>query len=417
MRILHLVHQYPPDDIGGVELYTQTLAQHLTARRHDVSIFVPSQAVSLDQPVTAADDNVRVVRVPIGPRGPQAIFLSTFAQRAISQAWRAVLAQVKPEIVHVQHLMGLPVELIELLGRLGIPFVVTLHDYYYICSNALLLTNTRQTICAGPRRYVNCGQCALARAGLGRVKFLAPLVAPAMAARNLSLRPSLARAARLIAPSAFVQQYYCGHFGWPADRVKVIAPGLDVPPSLPTRTRSSADAPLQVTFIGGLAYQKGPHVLIDAVNQLPAHSVQLAVYGDLAAFPAYATELRQRARLANITFHGRIPHDQVWRVLADTDVLVVPSLSYESSSLISQEALAARVPVLASDLGALRETALKGGGLVFPAGDVGALRSLLQTLIDEPAQLARLRANITAPRAIADHVSEIESLYREVVSS
>ncbi len=414
MRILHLVHQYPPDYLGGVELYTQTLARRLAARDHAVSVLAPTAATVDSSVSVSVEDGVRVYRVPIGRRGPTALFFSTFRQPALIEAWRAALAQARPNLVHVQHLMGLSVEVIAALTEGGIPFVVTLHDYYFICANALLLTNTDHSICGGPRRYLNCAQCALARAGLGTLSPATPLVAPIMAYRNLRLRRVLSQAARLIAPGAFVAGRHTTHFGWPADRVRVIAPGIDAPRDLPGEPRADR---LRVIFIGGIAHQKGVHVLIDAVNQLPESRVQLSIYGDLSAFPDYAADLQKRARSGNIVFHGRVPHEAVWRLLGKSDVLVVPSLSYESSSLVSQEALAARVPVIASDLGALRETALSGGGLTFPAGDAAALRDVLRRLIDQPAEIDRLRANLKAPRSIDEHVDDIESIYREVMAA
>jgi glycosyltransferase involved in cell wall biosynthesis len=127
-------------------------------------------------------------------------------------------------------------------------------------------------------------------------------------------------------------------------------------------------------------------------------------------------QLRARARHPHIEFAGRLPHTELYATLDQIDVVVVPSVWYETSALIVQEAAAAHMPVIASDLGALRETTLKNGGLIFPTSDVGALRSLLQNLIDEPAQLDRLRASLKAPRSIDDHVAEIEAVYHQVVS-
>jgi glycosyltransferase involved in cell wall biosynthesis len=151
------------------------------------------------------------------------------------------------------------------------------------------------------------------------------------------------------------------------------------------------------------------------VNQLP-DTARLTIYGDLNTQPAYVAELRARARHPRIEFAGRLPHAELYAMLGQVDVMVVPSVCYETSALAVQEACAARVPVIASDLGALRETTLKSGGLVFPVGDTAALRSLLQDLIDEPAQLDRLRANLKAPRSIETHVAEIEALYHEGVA-
>ncbi|HEY1408655.1 MAG TPA: hypothetical protein VF434_06930 [Promineifilum sp.] len=44
MRILHITHQYPPDHVGGTELYTQSLARNQSAAGHQVSIVCPEAA-------------------------------------------------------------------------------------------------------------------------------------------------------------------------------------------------------------------------------------------------------------------------------------------------------------------------------------------------------------------------------------
>jgi glycosyltransferase involved in cell wall biosynthesis len=255
----------------------------------------------------------------------------------------------------------------------------------------------------------------MARAGYNH-KWVAPIAAPLMAARNRRLRSVLRQAQQIIAPTDFVAEMYRRQIDLPLERVTIISHGIAAPDNLPAR-QPSDQYPLKLAFIGGIAPHKGVHVLIDAVNQLSAEKIQLTVYGDLAAFPDYAADLQQRARHAGITFSGKIPHDQVWEVLRNSDLLVVPSLVYESSSLIMQEAFAMQTPVIASDLGALRETALSGGGQLFPSSDVPALRALLQNLIDEPAQIDRLRASLHAPHSVGEHVTAVEALYREVRSS
>jgi glycosyltransferase involved in cell wall biosynthesis len=88
--------------------------------------------------------------------------------------------------------------------------------------------------------------------------------------------------------------------------------------------------------------------VIEAVNGLSARTVQLSIYGDTTAFPGYVTELKQLAHHPQIHFAGRLARTELWRVLRETDVIVVPALWYETSSLIIQEAFAAGVPVIAS---------------------------------------------------------------------
>jgi glycosyltransferase involved in cell wall biosynthesis len=278
-----------------------------------------------------------------------------------------------------------------------------------MCANAMLLTNYDQSVCSGPRAWINCGHCALARAGHNRLAVLSPGLAPLLAYRQWRLRRVLDRAQCLIAPTEFVRDLYQRQFHLPPDRIHVIPHGIEVPKNVALRDRSG-QADLHIAYIGGLAPHKGVHVLIEAMNQLP-ETAHLTIYGDLNAQPEYVARLRSSARHPRIEFAGRLPHAELYTTLSQIDVVVVPAVWHETSSLIVQEAAAARVPVLASDIGALRETTLAIGGQVFPTGEAGALRERLQQLIDEPAQLDRLRANLKMPCLMDVHVADVTATY------
>ncbi|MEZ4517888.1 MAG: hypothetical protein R3C44_14085 [Chloroflexota bacterium] len=78
MRVLHLVHQYAPEHVGGTELYAQTLAQAQTRRGDEVAVFTPS-SLSTGNDLDITDENgLTVYRMPVGQRSSTAVFRSTF---------------------------------------------------------------------------------------------------------------------------------------------------------------------------------------------------------------------------------------------------------------------------------------------------------------------------------------------------
>jgi glycosyltransferase involved in cell wall biosynthesis len=235
-----------------------------------------------------------------------------------------------------------------------------------------------------------------------------------MGYRNRLLRRVLNKAAWLIAPTEFVRVTY-RQLGVPTDRMRVIPHGIEVPAELPAE-RPRLTETLRVAYIGGLAWQKGVHVVIEAVNGLSARTVQLSIYGDTTAFPGYVTELKQLAHHPQIHFAGRLARTELWRVLRETDVIVVPALWYETSSLIIQEAFAAGVPVIASSLGALRERVRDNfDGLLVAPGDSAAWRAALHRCATEPELLPRLRQGIRPVRTMAEHLSDLEALFDDTV--
>ncbi|GAB4153528.1 MAG: glycosyltransferase family 4 protein [Candidatus Promineifilaceae bacterium] len=414
MRILHLIHQYPPDYLGGTELYTQQLAAQLAARGHDVSIFFRRDGEEACLEGWREESGVKVWAAVSRPTTSTRRFLATFGDQTLTAALTQVLQESRPDVVHVQHLMGLPADLISLLRQQGVPYLVTLHDFWWVCANAQLVTNYSQAVCAGPRLWLNCARCALARVGQDALWPLSPALAPLLALRAARLRAVLQGARRLIAPTRFVRDLYRG-WGLPASLLQVIPHGIALPERMPPRTRPATSG-LHVGYVGGIAWQKGVHVLVEAVNGMPADSVTLSIFGDLSAFPDYARKVQGMARHDGIHFAGQIDRQRLWQELVHLDVLVVPSLWYETAALVIQEAFAAGIPVLASDLGALAERVRPGvDGLLFPPGDSATLRAALLELWRTPEKLMQFSLGIAPVRTIADHVDEMETIYNHIL--
>lgn len=415
-HIWHLVHQFPPEALGGTELYTQSLARWQAQQGHRVAILTPSPAAL----PSSREAGVEVVRLPIGQRRPAARFLHTFYHPALAEAvarhWRAQ----PPDLVHIQHLMGWPLAVVEQLRATGAPYVITLHDYWFICANAQLLTNYDQSVCAGPEPgWGNCGRCLLAWAGLPAVTWLGRPAAPLLRERQRRLQTVLAGAAAVVAPTHFVRQQYEAH-GLASGRMHVIPHGLAVEADILAQVRAQAPShtDFHIGYVGSLGWQKGVHHLIEAVNQLPPDGVRLTVVGQLDVFPDYGRQLQAAARHPGIRFVGALPHDQVWAFLATLDVGVLPTLWYEVSPLILDEFLAMRVPVVASRLGAMAEKIThEGNGLLTPPGDSVALAETLERLRRDPALRARLSAGAPPIMTIHDHARQIEQLYQASLSA
>ncbi|MDA0242621.1 MAG: glycosyltransferase [Chloroflexi bacterium] len=408
MKILHLVHQYLPEHVGGTELYTQMLARQQVAAGHEAAVFFPSTQRTSLEPTTEA--GLRVYGAPIGQRSGNQVFAQTMRGGGdLLAAWRHVLAREQPDLVHIQHLMGLPPALVgELHGR--IPYLVTLHDYWYGCANAQLFTNDGQENCHGPRHFINCGRCALARAGV-RQTWLAPAVAPLMAYRQQLLRPILTGAAAVISPTRFVQNMY-RQMGFPLPHAVHIPHGIEISPAQLVEAKSRPQPnQLHLVYIGGLAPQKGLHTLVEAFNSLPP-TAALTIWGDTAAFPDYVADLRRLATHPQIRWGGRLPHDQIWNELASASLVAIPTHWYEASSLVLDEGFMVGTPALASNLGVFPEKVRHGvDGLLVPPADTAAWRTALQRLHDQPEFVASLRANVRPPLTAEAHTAQVLALY------
>jgi len=158
------------------------------------------------------------------------------------------------------------------------------------------------------------------------------------------------------------------------------------------RDRSATASPLHVGYVGRLEAYKGVVVVMDAVAQLA--DVRLTIVG------SGPQEQQLRARVAEagvgdrVRFRGGLSGAELAEAYREFDVLVVPSLPtpgwLEQFGRVAAEAMAAGVPVIASDSGALPDV-LAGAGLLVAPGDAAELAAVLERLSDEPVLWSRLR--------------------------
>lgn len=412
MRILFVVHKYPPFSLGGTEIYTHNLVTELHRRGHQVTLYF--RADFSPAPFAARDEQVaglpaRRLSAPLtGWRAfPLVEFFRTFRNPAIERDFAAFVQRVRPDIVHFQHLMALSAHLLPIARQAGLPTVLTLHDYWFLCANAQLVWPSGRR-CPGKAAGLNCARCALARFRSPLTWPLRPALAPLFWYRDAVVRAAGLSAHHYFSPSEFLAARYRAA-GFPADRLTILENGLPLTALRSLAWQPAPNGRLRCTFLGSLAWQKGVHVLVNAFRDLPPERAQLRIYGPPNTFPAYSATLRQMANPANTIFMGAIPNDEVGAVLATTDVLIVPSLWYENSPLVIQEAHALEIPVIASDLGALPEK-VGAGGWLFPPGDAAALRARLQTLLDSGIPAAT-RAATPPPTSIQETADRLLAHY------
>lgn len=462
MRILLVVHKFPPQSVGGVETYTWSLARALAEAGHEASVFYPLAGIvtpeeqpHLAHPANLAKNTGRspaggagcevlpsvgrgsagedgIHRWPValpkarGHEGPVQQFWHTFRDVGLETCFQKCLAQVQPDIVHFQHVQGVSARLLALASAW--PHLLTLHDYWFFCANSQLLRPDGQ-MCTGPRWGWNCVDCLTVRADLRWLRALRPLVAVPLAYRNLYLQQVARSVPMFLAPSEFLRQQYLRH-SFPAERITVIELGLDEQRLVAT-PRADSVLPLPAVrphfgFLGALAPHKGVHVLVQAFNQLPANAA-LTIYGSeptvpsqsagRSAGPDYVAQLKAMATHPHIRFAGALDYRHVGAALRQLDCLVVPSIWYENSPLVIQEAYGLGIPVVASRLGALSEKVRDGEtGRLFTPGDSGDLARILRELTEQPAQLAALRTKIRPGPTMQQHAERMVELYQRLCS-
>ena len=400
-RILIASHSHPALTKGGAEIAAW--------RNHEAMSATPGwQSWFMGCAREAATRAGSVITQPFGPR--QYLYTSTrfdwfkFANPdpAFPREFKAVLADIQPAILHFHHYAVFGVETF-LHIRAALPdakIILTLHEFQAICNHyGQMVTSGRHDRCDAASLR-DCHRCFPA---ISRADFFL---------RQIYQRRFLDLVDRFIAPSRFLAERYIA-WGLDPARVSVIE-NITAPASLPAAPASPGPR-LRIGFFGQISGLKGIDVLFDAAALLHAagnDAVQFDIHGDDSSQPeafraTFAARLGSAGR--NVRFHGAYDNRRVDRLMQGIDAVLVPSIWWENSPVVIQEARRNRRPVICSDIGGMAEKVRDGiDGLHFPVGDAAALADLLAGLAADRTALPAPTGDV--PDAAAHHLALYRSL-------
>lgn len=428
MRIAFFVHCFFPDHFYGTETYTFDLARHYKAWGHEVAVV---SAIFQGEPRASAlvtryeYRGVPVVAIDKNHL-PHTRVKETYYQADMRGVLETILRDLRPDVVHVTHLINHTAALLEATGQLGIAAHATFTDFFGFCLNNKLEAANGE-LCSGPSRSrLNCVACHLKDAARNpdserwirwaRGPLTARLIATGVGyARHMpwlrggsvdGLVEDIARR-----PDALLTLYNSGYeaavaptrFLGEAYRSNGITVpmrniwfGVDIDRS-PKPVRDQVPV---IGYIGQIAPHKGTDLLVKAFRRLPANSAELRIFGPDDQDPTYMSSLRSLADGANVMFMGTFAKERMATVLRDIDLLVIPSRWYENSPLVLLNALATHTPVLVSDVAGMTEFLAPGkNGDAFERGNVDDLEAKLRALVQSREALDSMKVTTEFARA------------------
>ncbi len=207
-------------------------------------------------------------------------------------------------------------------------------------------------------------------------------------------------------------------YGVDTERLHWVPNAVDVS-KFPPRSGGMGEDPV-ITFIGRLEPTKGADLLPRIVQRLAQAGLhfRLDIAGDGSLRSALESALREFD--GRVRFLGSVEHERIPRILSHSDFLLVPS-RVEGVPTVCLEALASGVPVLAADVGGIREVVQEGRtGLLCPPGDAEGFAARARYLLDnrtEAARLGRLGPEVVErDYSWAAVLPRVESLYAELCS-
>lgn len=316
----------------------------------------------------------------------EAIDRSNVVGTALSSVWNFQLSRelaeefhrFSPDVVHVHNTMPIVSPAVfHVAKQAGAVTVSTLHNYRLLCPAANLYRSGR--VCE------DCVGKLLAWPGILHGCYRGSRAATATVAGTVMAHRLLGTYAHkvdlFVALTDFAKQTFV-RGGVPADHIVVKPNFLPQDPGLGD---GSGD---YVLFVGRLSHEKGILTLLEAWRGI-GERVPLHIVGD---GPLSTVVARAAATMSGVSVLGRLSPSDVLSQMKRARYLVVPSELYETFGLVTIEAYATGLPVLASRLGALEEIVIDGStGMHFEPSNADDLRAKVLALDARSYTLVAMR--------------------------
>lgn len=465
-----------PNFKGGVCNYTRPLFEGLRERRIDVSYLYSASRLKADYRLygdtfieedSSYDGLYKIVNSDNLDLNYDRLDLD-IESKYNDDVVLKYLSDSKPDLVHINEIIGFSSNIITICNELSIPVIVTVHEYWWLCPKRVMVDYNRK-VCSGPVDLERCSYCIskvqdnyssknrknsyklnkiLDNFNLTWIKELKNMFSKSeineVALENLEFGDSdyrrveenvtilserletnitrLNGCAKVICVSEDVKKHL-SRFGVNEAVLHVQHIGSLIGDRRIKHTKEVEDSCIRFGFIGGVSYYKGVHQLVEAFRQLPKAAkdkAELHLYG--SGSPSYMAALKNLAvseiKNNKIFLYGRFEHTQLEEITNKVDIAVLPSLCADTAPQTIFESFSCGLPVIAPSIGGFSDFVHDGyNGLIFKGADIKSLSEKMLSVIEEPSMLSHFKKNISSPKSMTQHLIEIEQTYKEILNT
>lgn len=371
ITIYYLVHCFYPFSQGGTERFIYNMALEAKKKGNRVRIVTYNATKDRKQFTNQVSgilfneyqiDGLDVVEYR-HTRAPLGILKDVLVSDNNVYAFAEHLfSREKPDFLHVGYIQKVS-SFVTACKNMHIPYGITLTSYYSLCHYDSMI-DRKGRLCSGSEQGIKCQtNCRCLDIADIRVRFQ-------------NMRDLLKDAVFVAAPSRFVKKMVEKDFR----DIKVLVINHGVSRDFITEETGIGSKCTNIknfAYVGSLSPIKGIHGLIKAFMELPS-GYTLNIYG--TGSDSYLRRLKKLAQeRRNIIFRGGVKYDEMHMAYAANEVIVVPSIWYETYNFVIHEALLMGKVVIAARIGAMSECIVDGdNGFTFRPGDWDDLKSVMQ---------------------------------------
>lgn len=439
MKIILALNHFLPTQVAGTELYSFHLARFLQHNGISVSVIIPNYGKQNTERYLY--EGVEVIQYA----EPSIVDRELVMRKRIPDGlvyFREVIKAERPDIVHFHNVSGsngIGLAHAREVNDLGIKILFTFHIAGSTCSTGTLLYK-RKVLCDGYIEPMRCAQCVYEYKGIHGIKGkVLKAIASALYRIEVNVIGWNNQLATALAYPFLIRQLKIDLLEMEKISARIIVLThwykkvlllnnikkeslAFIPQGLPARAIPEPGASvgtdvLKIIYIGRITENKGLHLLLQSAQHLCQELLTVNIYG-AESDDSYGDEWRKKTTAnRNIHWHGLLPPADVMSTIAKNNILCIPSLICEMSPLVIQEAFAAGVPVLASNVYGNAEQITDGeNGWLFKYNDSNDLKNKLQLLVNDPLLIEKARQHITLVKSFETVADEHEKLYKEIIA-
>lgn len=430
MKVLKVIHGYPPLYSAGSEVYSQALCCELVKQGHEVVVFTRQENTykkeyAVDWQVDPMCPDIRLCLINM------AHSRDGYQHAAVDVEFNKLLKQYKPDIVHIGHLNHLSTSIVLEAFKQNVPIVFTLHDFWLMCPRGQFLQSINSKdadlypVCPSQRDKTCALKCYWryfsSQDSQEDILYWTGWVSKRMHHVKEEILPKVNL---FIAPSRYLMERFINDF--PTEPSKIIYLDYGFLRDSLTKRKREENQPFTFGYIGTHKQAKGIFLLLQAFSQLKAKQVQLKIWGAplepfTSSLKTLVSNMSPEVQKKIFWMGGYQNRRIVEEVFNHVDAIVVPSIWGENSPLVIHEALEAKVPIITANFGGMKEYVHHEiNGLLFEHRSFSKLATQMQRLIQEPNLLESitcryLQSDDGRIPSIQEHVEQVASYYRLII--
>jgi len=400
LKVLHVIHGFPPEYMAGSEVYTYNLCKALL-KEHEIYVFyrISNPYIKEYEIIKTKYEGMNIIKVNL-PNIPHD-FEKRYKNSIVDSVFEDVIRKISPDIVHISHLNYLSTTIIKIIKKIQIPIIYTLHDYWLMCPRGQLI-QLNKALCPSII-FDQCGDCLLNYFSDSKKARIS------MEKRQIYMKKLVNKVDLFIAPSNFLREKY---IEWGVRPENIIYSDYGFDKKYFENFKKIPSNTIRFGYIGRIIAVKGIDLLIRAFNSLEIDNFIIKIYGRDTPGLDF---LKGMSNKSHIKFMGSYNNWDIAEVLSEIDVIVAPSIWYENSPLVIHEAFLANIPVITSDSGGMAELVThEKNGLLFDLGDVQDLKEKIMVFLDNPELIEAYSKKVSQVKSIEEDTNLISSLYKKL---